>query len=125
MKLNIVIFFLISLFTITTTFAEQVTWDKLEKLAECHAASAIIEMDASMRGDYKSYDLFHKSTKLFFDSYYRNAREFDTTNSINVSQRIFKLFNESLDNYKYRDDYSQMKFALGALKSLDCLRLAQ
>ena len=109
----------------STTYAEQVTWDKLEKLAECHASSAIVETDASMRGDYKSYAILHKSTKLFFDSYYRNAQEFNATNSIEISQRIFELLNRTLDNYKYRNDYTQMKFALDAFKSLDCLRLVQ
>jgi hypothetical protein len=75
MKLNKVASLLLCLSTITTPFAEQVTWDKLEKLAECHAASAIVEIDAQTRGDYKTYEMFHKSTQLFDDSYYRNAQE--------------------------------------------------
>ena len=124
MKIKAVIFFICTL-VISTTYAEQVTWDKLEKLAECYAASAIVEIDAQTRGDYKTYEMFHKSTQLFNDSYYRNAQEYDTGNSVKVSQRIFELFNGSLDKYKNMNYYAQMKFAVDALKSLDCLRLAR
>ena len=125
MKLNEVGFFLICSFAISTTYAEQVTWEKLEKLAECHTASKLIEIDATIRGDYKTYESFHKYSKIFWDSYYSNSSKFNDTNSIATSQKIYELFNGTIDKYKYMNDYSQQKFAIGVLKNLDCLRLAQ
>jgi len=107
------------------TFIPEVSLNKLEVIAECIAATSIIEADFTIRGDYKNEQSAKKVREYLSNRFYHYASIYTRKISIDESKSIYELVGNSAKKYTYMDDRSQMNYAVSLSKNSNCLDQAK
>jgi hypothetical protein len=106
-------------------FIPPVTLSKLETIAECYGATAMIEADFIIRGDYKNEQNSKKVKQFLFDRFYFYARIYTRKMPVELSRSTFELLDNSVKKYTYMDDRAQMNYAMSVSKNANCLEQAR
>jgi len=106
-------------------FIPSVSRSKLETIAECYGATAIIEADFIIRGDYKNEQNIKKMKQFLFDRFYFYAGIYTRKMPVELSRSTYELIDNSVKKYTFMDDRAQMSYAISVSRNANCLEQAK
>lgn len=106
-------------------FVPSVSRSKLETIAECYGATAIIEADFIIRGDYKNEQNIKKMKQFLFDRFYFYAGIYTRKMPVELSRSTYELIDNSVNKYTFMDDRAQMSYAISVSRNANCLEQAR
>lgn len=106
-------------------FVPSVSRSKLETIAECYGATAIIEADFIIRGDYKNEQNIKKMKQFLFDRFYFYAGIYTRKMPVELSRSTYELIDNSVKKYTFMDDRAQMSYAISVSRNANCLEQAK